>query len=753
MPMKRIVKITFISLSILIVLIFIALGFYFGGRWLSYSKLELDTSKLTSPSLAIDIYDSSNRTIKDENMFNSNYIKQTAIPNHVKDAFISIEDKTFYLHHGINYKRIAKAVINNFKSMNLKEGASTISQQLIKNTHLSSEKTFDRKIKEIALTKKLEKKYSKDEILEQYLNVIYFGNNCYGIESASNFYFSKSAHDLNLQEGAMLAGIIKSPGKYSPIANPSNCLTRRNLVLKEMEKDDKITTQEYMNAKNSELGLKLNLKTENKLNSYSEASIDEAEKILGIPAKQIALRGYQIHTYQNNEKQQILEKAFNSYEMGEDDYAGIVINNQKHAVEAYTGRSAYKIINTKRQPGSCIKPILVYAPALNEDIITPCTQLLDEKTEISGYTPRNIGDKYNGYVSAREALAKSINIPAVKVLSYIGIDKAKAYAESLGIDFSDGDDNYALALGGMCNGVNINQLATAYSCLANGGIYAPSHFVSYITDKNDKLIYVHRPEEKRVLREDASYLMTDMLRTSAKTGTARKLSDLEIDIASKTGTVGKSGVKDNLDAWNMSYTRNYTCGVWVGNLDNTPITAVGGGLPTMIVKNYFSQTNDTSIFEQPSSIVSMPIDTTELDENHKVVLASSFTPERYTRKELFSRFNLPSEISNKFTQIQQPELKGNVIGDKAILTFDAKNYYEYKLYRNTINESNLIETITDKQGKQTLTVSMPLEREKFILVASFKSQLNLEQSISTTIDLIKSISTNHSHILSQKWYV
>lgn len=751
--MKKIVKISLISFFIIIVLLFLALGLYFGGIWFKYSSIPLDTSRLTSPSLAIEIFDNSNRAIKDENMFNTSYIKESELPSHVKDAFISIEDKTFYQHNGVNYKRIAKAMVNNVKSMNLKEGASTISQQLIKNTHLSSEKTFERKIKEVALTKKLEKQFSKDEILEQYLNVIYFGSNCYGIEKASNYYFSKSAHDLTLEEASALAGLIKSPAKYSPISNPQNCIERRNLVLSEMEKDGKITTQEYMKAKDSPLKLNLNTKIENKLNSYSECAIEEAMKILGLPAKQIALAGFQLHTYQNNEKQQMLEKSFDEVSIGDDDYAGIVIDNKKHSVDAFTGKSTFKIISARRQPGSCIKPILVYAPALNEDIINPSTQLLDEKTTISGYTPKNVGGKYNGYVSAREALAKSINIPAVKVLSYVGIDKAKSYAESMGITFDEGDDNYALALGGMCYGVNINQLASAYTTLANQGKFAENKFISYITDKNDKLVYVHRPQEKRVLREDSAYLLTDMLKTSAKTGTARKLSDLDVDIASKTGTVGKSGSKENLDAWNMSYTDAQTCGVWIGNLDNTPISAVGGGVPTQIVKNYFSKCEDKSTFSQPSSIVTMPIDITELEENHKVVLANSFTPQRYTKEELFSRFNLPSEISNKFTQIQNPEFKGKVVGENAVFTLNTKDYYEYKLYKESINENNLLKTIKNQNGKQTIEVEMPKSREKFILVTSFAGQITNSQVLTTQVDLIKSSSLTTENHLSQKWYV
>lgn len=742
--MKKAVLITFAVISISIMVVCIIAGFYVGGLFIKYSTLSLDNDKLTSPSLSIEVFDNNNRPIKEENMFNGKYIKQDQLPKHVKDAFISIEDKTFYTHHGINYKRIAKAMLNNIKSLNLKEGASTISQQLIKNTHLSSEKTLTRKIKEVALTKKLENNYSKDDILEQYLNIIYFGNNCYGIEKASNFYFSKSAHDLSLEESATLAGIIKSPSKYSPINNPKTCEQRRNVVLNEMEKDGKISTQQYMNAKAKGLQLNLNRTVENRLNSYSEASIDEAKTILGLSAREIALRGYQLHTYQNHEKQEALEKALKTAITSEDDNAGIVIDNKKHSVDAYFGKSAFKIINSKRQPGSCIKPILVYGPALNEDIISPCTQLLDEKTVIAGYSPKNVGEKYRGYVSAREALAKSINIPAVKVLSYVGIDKAKNYAENLGIEFVEGDDNYALALGGMCFGTTIKQLADAYSTFANMGKYSPNKFISYITDKNDKLVYVHRAQERQVFREDSTYLLNDMLRSSTINGTAKKLASLNLDIASKTGTVGKSGSAKNLDAWNISYTDAQTCAFWVGNLDNTETSAVGGGTPTQAAKNYFESNPDTSKFSVPNSIVKMPVDTTELQENHRVVLANSFTPERYTQEEIFSRFNLPAEISKKFTTISPPDFKGEVCDGNAVLTLQAKDYYKYSIYRESIAPQNLIAQIQDKNGKQTINANMPTSREKFILVTEFCPQFNSPMKLINQVDLIKSNSILHS---------
>ncbi len=739
--MKKTIKIVIFTVFALLCAVMVALGFYLASIYAKVNKIALDEEKLTSPSLTIEIFDSENKPIKEENTFNHSYIKSASIPDHTKAAFISIEDKTFYEHSGINYKRIAKAMLNNLKSKSLKEGASTISQQLIKNTHLSSEKTFERKIKEIALAKKLENRFSKQEILEQYLNVIYFGSNCYGIENASNYYFSKSAHDLNLEESALLAGMIKSPNRYSPVSCYDRAFVRRNVVLDEMKKDGIITLDECMLAKNKPIKLTLNTTYKNKLNSYSQASIDEASQILALPAKQIALHGYKIYTYQDEKKQDSLERAIKDVDTDGNDNAGIVIDNNKMGVVAFVGESAYKILDAKRQPGSCIKPLLVYAPALNEDIIYPCTQILDEKTTISGYSPKNVSGSYKGYVSAREALSKSINIPAVKVLSYVGLPKAKAYASDMGIKFDEKDDSYALALGGMNYGTNLLSLAGGYATFANSGVYSSPKFISYITDKNNKIVYIHKKEEKRVLREDASYLLTDMLRTCAKTGTAKKLSELNLDIASKTGTVGKPSSSLNLDAWNISYTHDYTCGAWIGNLDNTPITMVGGNQPTQIVKNYFLAEEDKSEFVTPSSITTKPIDLEELSSNHRVVLANNYTPERYTQDEMFSSFNLPSDISNKFVKIESPEIKSKVNGNVATLTFEAKDYLNYEFY----NHGKKFASINGKNDTQCIELPLINDREKVEIKTSYIGE---DRQDVKEINLIKT-----SKVQKSKWYV
>ncbi len=740
--MKKFLKWFFIVLTVILLGLLIALSFYIGSIYSSASKIEIDSAKLSAPFTTIEVYDRDNKPIKEENTVNESYAEISTISEDTKNAFISIEDKEFYKHNGVNYKRIVKAMLSNLKAMKFKEGASTITQQLIKNSHLTSAKTFERKITEIALSTKLEKQFSKDEILEQYLNIIYFGNNCYGIEEASEYYFSKPAKELKLEESALLAGMIKSPSKYCPIKHPDNALKRRNLVLSEMEKDGAISADEAVRAKSQPIKLEINTEHKNKLNSYSQASIDEAEEILHLPAQQIALQGYKIYTYQNEKLQNDLNDAIDSVNI-ESNFAGIVVDNLSHGVVAFRGDGNYKILDCPRQPGSCIKPVLVYGPALNEDIIYPCTQILDEKTDISGFSPKNVGGVYHGYVSARESLAKSINIPAVKILSYVGIDKAKQYAEEVGINFDEKDEGYCLALGGMTYGVNVLQLAGAYSTFANAGMYSAPKFISFITDKNGKIVYINKPQEKQVFRQDSSYLLTDMLKTCTESGTGKKLAELGMPLASKTGTVGKSGTKQNLDAWNVSYSPNLTCAVWLGNLDNSPIDCTGGNQPTQIVKNFYSKNKESNDFEKPDMIVEKKIDTTELEENHRVVLANDYMPERYTKAEMFSIFNLPKSYSDKFAVAKSPNVTSKVENNEAIMTFVANEYMTYEIYDN----SKLVKTLSGQNGKQSVAVPLTKEKQTFVIKSYYTLSPEIEDE--KEITFVK----KDKPVNNKKWYL
>lgn len=751
--MKKIVKICLISFLLLGTFATCLCFTYLGVNYIKFSQIPLNAEALSTNNPTAEVFDNDNVPIKEANDFG--YVNLQNLPQHTIDAFVSIEDKQFYNHKGINVKRMAGAMLKNVKTLSLKEGASTISQQLIKNTHLSSEKTINRKLKEIALTKKLEKAYTKDQILQSYLNVIFFGNNCYGLEEASHYYFNKPASQLDIAQSAALAGLIKSPTKYSPIHNPNNCQKRRNLVLSEMEKDGKISIEQKIQAQNQPLQLEITAKNRNRLNSYSQAAIDEAAKILKITPKQLAVGGYKLHTYQNNQKQTSLAQALEKSEIENVDAAAIVIDAQTYGVCAYIGNSNFKILDCKRQPASCLKPLLVYAPAINEGVINPSTQILDEKITIGGYSPTNVNKKYNGYMSVTDAVKNSVNIPAIKVLSYIGIDTGKQYAQKLGIEFDENDDSYALALGGMTYGVNLKTLTSAYTVFPNGGMHDNATFIQYITDSNNKLVYVHKPNPKMVLREDAAYLTTHMLQETAKTGTARKLSEItHTSVASKTGTVGKKNQKGNTDAYNISFTPEEVVGVWFGNLNNSAISIAGGNQPTEVAKSYIcSQEYQKTEFTVPSSVTEVNIDLLELEQNHRLVLANPYSPDRYKKSALFSRFNMPSEVSQNFVEAPQISASAMVENNQIVLQLNPQKHLEYKIYKNDI----LHQTITEKNQPITLRISFPEKEATIKIVALYAFSQDAENmsnqlSSSKTFQL-KNTSNSKPNAPKEKWFL
>lgn len=732
--MKKLVKRIFLSSILFLVALFLIATIVISGLYIFSNKTEFDINKIKNSSINFEIYDNQNRKIKDENIL-GNFIKINTLNPYTKEAFISIEDKNFYKHSGLNYKRMVKAMIKNITSFSLKEGASTISQQLIKNTHLTNKKTFSRKINEITLTKKLEHTLTKDEILEYYLNIIYFGDNCYGIENASKHYFSKHAKDLSIEESATLAGLIKSPNSYSPTKNIEKTTKRRNVVLSEMFKDNKISFDEYNNALTMPVKINISSTDNNSLNSYVQATIDEATQILKMPAKQIAIGEYKIYSNMDKNKQEALEHSL-TYFTDDSDFAGISINNNKKTIEAYYAKSNIKLLNAKRQPGSCIKPILVYTPALNENLISPITQINDEAINISGYSPNNVGGKFFGYTSVRNCVSKSLNIPAVKVLSYIGINKAKSYATRCGIEFDESDQSLSLALGGLTYGISLKDLTNSYIPLVNNGKFSQAKFINYITDKNGKIVYHYSPKENNVFRDDSCYLMTDMLKTCAKSGTGRKLGNLDFDVATKTGTVGK---KTNTDAYNISYTTQDTVGIWIGNADNAPIKTVGGAIPTDIVKMYLNdiyKNNKPNDFVVPSSVYKENIDILALNNEHVVYKASSFIPEKYQVAEMFSKFNQPKEkIINKIC-VNVPTLNGKVINNIAYLSFYAYDYLIYEIYKQENNNDILLSTITNTNGfcEQKFDID---KRTKYFVITKLKNYADNTEIISDKSNIIE----------------
>lgn len=692
--MKKTIKITFMVILSIVIVMSIFCVFYINSIMKEVKSTPFNKEKLLASTTSFLVYDSDGNSLTNSGSNGHEIIKLNQLNDYTIEAFVSIEDKEFYKHNGLNYKRIAKAMLNNIKSMKFKEGASTISQQLIKNTHLTSDKTIRRKVKEMMLTKKLEKTFSKDEIMEMYLNVIYFGNGCYGINEASKHYFGKSASELNVVESATLAGIIKSPYTYSPIYNAENCLARRNLVLSEMQRDGKIENVDDL--KNIPLGLSISNGTKTRFDIYTQSAINEACDILNITEKELALNGYKIFTYFDREIQENIELSMFESEIPENSFGNkcerlaIVINNKTGGIQGMYTDSEYNLVEMRRQPGSAIKPVLVYSPALEQGLIYNCSTILDEKIDYDGYSPNNVGNVFHGYVNMYECIGQSLNVPAVKIMDYVGVKNCKQWAEKCGIKFDENDNGLSLALGGFTYGTTLQDLCASYLPYSNSGKMPKCGFIKEIKTRDGIVVYRKPASSSTIMTEETAYLTSDLLRYGVTNGTSKNLNKLPYSVYGKTGTVAVKGTNQNTDAISIAYTSEHTMGVWYGNYSydtehNLEGSNNGGTYATKLIASTFEKlynNNYPSEIEMPSGIVECDIDRLCLENNHLVKLANEYTPPRYKTKAIFSKNNMPKEVSDTFSSIDTSSFKVTNKGSKNEICFEAKDYLIYDIICN-----------------------------------------------------------------------
>lgn len=574
-------------------------------------------------------------------------------------AFISAEDARFFEHEGVDVIRIAGAIVADIKAGSYVQGASTISQQLIKLSHLTSEKTISRKAEEAALAYEMERQYSKEDILEMYLNYVYFGGGYYGIEAAAEGYFGVHASDLTLDQSAMLAGILKSPSGYAPHINYAASINRRNNILRLMRDYGYITDDEKKQAAAKRPTI-LHDKREEYSGYYTDAVTKSAAALMGITVDELIRGGYSIYSAMDSDIQHYCEEMFKNGELfpAEDSEAAIVVLEPSTGMvvamvggRSYTGGISFnRATDIRRQPGSVIKPVIAYAPAFEYLNYTAADMILDEETTFADYTPSNYGNKYYGWVTVREAVTKSLNVPAVKTLSAVGVYRAKDFAKRCGIEFDDKDDSLALALGGFTYGVSPLQIAGAYSCFASGGIYNTPTLIKKITDRNGLTVYEYRQDSRRVMSEANAYILTSMLKSVVTEGTGHRLNTLDIPIAGKTGTVGLAN--GNRDAWMAGYTPEYTAVVWQGydsdRLGLLPSSATGGTYPALMLYELFNHIypdGRSGDFEKPESVKQYSIDAKTLKKQHKAVLANAMTPQSSRVTEYFTEETAPEDVS------------------------------------------------------------------------------------------------------------
>lgn len=581
------------------------------------ANLGLYVYCLLTPKLEITrnqsyyLYDNNNNLIFN----NYSWLNLNEINNYVIDATLSTEDKHFFHHIGFDYLRIIKALINNITSRSLSEGASTITQQYARNLFLNYDKTWKRKIDEAILAFELETHYTKNEILEGYLNTINYGG-VYGIENAAQYYFNKKASELNLAEASMLAGIPQSPSNNSPLINLENAKKRQKVVLNLMLDNKKINKVEYKKALNYELTYIGNSNsdiTSGKL-YFKDSVINELNDLPNIPKSLLSTGGIKIYTTLDDLAQKQLEEAVDNKKMGELQIAAMLMNPNNGEVMALIGGKDYnssqfnRAINAKRQVGSTMKPFLYYAAL--ENGFTSASSFISEKTTFSfssdkKYTPKNFNDKYaNGPLSMGAAIAYSDNIYAVKTHLFLGEDKLVSISNRLGIN-DKLDPIPSLALG--AEEISLFDMVTSYASFANMGNKVYGHFIKKIEDSNGNILYEYKDEKTNILNESLVYILNEMLTYTYDTNFIDYNYPTLINLFPKMSNryAIKSGTT-NTDMWIIGYDKEAVLGVWTGYDDNRLFSSNDTSYHKDIwieTMEAFSKNKNISWYDAPNNIV------------------------------------------------------------------------------------------------------------------------------------------------------
>lgn len=541
------------------------------------------------------------------------------IADSAEKALISAEDKSFYEHSGFSFKSILAAMYANVANQDATAyGGSTITQQLAKNTLLSSSQTFLRKYQELSVAIAIEQQYTKDEILELYLNSVYFGEGAFGIDSAAEKYFGKSAADLSLAESSMLVGLLPAPSAYSPITGDRELAKKQQeIVLSRMVQNKAITEDEKSAAVKQELAYaEAEAEEDNKAPHFAQMVLEELYKKYG--EERITRSGYKVYTTLSLKQQQAAQDAINDQmdyirRNGGSNASLVAMDPRSGEVIALLGSADWNnekfgkvnMAITPRQPGSSFKPIY-FTQALQDGVITPSTVLRDESTTFpGGYKPENYDFRYRGNINVRNALGQSLNIPAVKVMQKLGVDKSVETAQRLGLSTIDDADKYGLSLALGAAEVRLVDMANAYAAFADRGSQHTVTTIRSIDDKFSKSIFKNRTTYKKVMNDSATYLISKILSDNEARAPSfgSSLNIAEYDVAVKTGTTD-----DSRDAWIMGYTPNVTVGVWVGNNDNEVMQLGGSSMAGPIWKTTMRnilKDNPKLSFVQPSSVTSL----------------------------------------------------------------------------------------------------------------------------------------------------
>ncbi len=610
--MKKTLKFIIKTFSLIFVL-FLILGF---GIYTKY-RLELNNVEELveeyTPSLPTVLYDKNGEVIDTLYEESRELVKISEVPDNLKNAFLSIEDKSFYNHFGVNPIRILGALIHDIKIGKAAQGASTLTQQLAKNAFLTSEKKLSRKIKELIITIEIERKYTKDEIFEKYLNEIYYGSGYYGVKTAAKNFLKKDLSELNIAESALLAGIPNRPSKYDPINKLDSAIQRQRVVLKEMYEDKKITKEEYEKALQHKFvveddGVVADENTsiiyrKSKKQFYFNPEVtgaveDFLQEIL--PENSIYRGGFKVYTTVDLQHQKIAKNVFENYSVlkNKDLDGGMITVDPLGGIVSMVGGKDFKAKNfnralmAKRQVGSAIKPF-VYLNALNNGY-APTNVLEDKYIAYGKWAPKNYGGKYSGNNTLVTALNKSINTIAIKLLEGTGTEKFNEFAKQLSFDGEVKDLTAAL---GTVEATPL-RLALNYAIFINGGYKIDSYIVKSVEDSFGKVVYEKEINNEKIVEPSDASVITAMLKNVVANGTASGArvykNGKPIEQGGKTGTTN-----ENRTVWFAGITPEYVTVAYIGRDDNKPIYGrfTGGGSVAPLWKNYYQELINQKLYD------------------------------------------------------------------------------------------------------------------------------------------------------------
>ncbi|MCM3224674.1 transglycosylase domain-containing protein [Terribacillus saccharophilus] len=662
-PIWKKILLTIVLIGVLCV---VAGGAVFG--YYAATAPKLDEEKLSDPASNI-IYDMNEDEFAELGSESRRKVTYDDLPQQLIDAVTATEDSRFFEHNGIDIIRTGGALVSNFKNGFGAEGGSTIDQQVIKRSFLSPEKTVKRKMQEWWLAFQLDRQYSKEEILEMYLNKVFYGQYAYGVATAAETYFGKDdLNDLTLPETALLAGLPQRPTAYNPFENPDLAQQRMNTVLDLMVQHEKITQAEADEAKKTKVEDLLTEK-QPQSNKYG-AFLDQVQKELSerFEDTDLNLDGMKIYTTLDPDAQDTVENALSedSGIVWPDDklQAGItLLDTQSGAIRAIGGNRNnelggynYAIQGNGRQPGSSMKPLIDYAPAFEYGVYTSTYEQINDEpltvAENNNWQPQNYDNQFHGWMSARTALLKSYNIPAIKTLQAVGLDKAEEFGNGLGLEFnSETGLQYSDAIGGGTLFHSID-MAGAYAAFGNEGIYTEPYAITKIEFSDGSTLDM-KPESKAAMSESTAYMVTDMMRSVMTEGTGTLANVSGLDIAGKTGTTNKEGQKGSPDSWMNGLTTNYTLSVWTGDPDGAVIQDGNGVIGTNVAKSLFKQImtevhqgKDTESFKKPSDVVEAKVER----GSRPAASPSAGTPSSEILTELFLKGNLPGATSERYEE-------------------------------------------------------------------------------------------------------